>query len=138
MGPKLLLLFIVGDILGTGRLRPDRRRSPARSAAPPGCRSWSRSSSPPSPRCSYLELVTKYPQAAGAALYTHKAFGVHFVTFLVAFTVMCSGITIARRPRRNALRRASSTTGSSLDLDATGGAGLMLIALGLHGCWSRW
>ena len=24
---------------------------------------------------SYLELVTKYPQAAGAALYTHKAFG---------------------------------------------------------------
>jgi basic amino acid/polyamine antiporter, APA family len=43
--------------------------------------------------CSYLELVTKYPQAAGAALYTHKAFGIHFVTFLVAFTVMCSGIT---------------------------------------------
>ena len=30
---------------------------------------------------SYLELVTKYPQAAGAALYAHKAFGVHFVTF---------------------------------------------------------
>jgi amino acid transporter len=24
---------------------------------------------------SYLELVTKYPHAAGAALYTHKAFG---------------------------------------------------------------
>ena len=42
---------------------------------------------------SYLELVTKYPQAAGAALYTHKAFGIHFVTFLVAFAVMCSGIT---------------------------------------------
>ena len=44
---------------------------------------------------SYLELVTKYPQAAGAALYTHKAFGIHFVTFLVAFTVMSSGITSA-------------------------------------------
>ena len=44
---------------------------------------------------SYLELVTKYPQAAGAALYTHKAFGIHFVTFLVAFTVVCSGITSA-------------------------------------------
>ena len=44
---------------------------------------------------SYLELVTKFPQAAGAALYTHKAFGVHFVTFLVAFTVICSGITSA-------------------------------------------
>jgi APA family basic amino acid/polyamine antiporter len=44
---------------------------------------------------SYLELVTKYPQAAGAALYTHKAFGIHFITFLVAFTVVCSGITSA-------------------------------------------
>jgi basic amino acid/polyamine antiporter, APA family len=44
---------------------------------------------------SYLELVTKYPQAAGAALYTHKAFGIHFVTFLVAFAVICSGITSA-------------------------------------------
>ena len=44
---------------------------------------------------SYLELVTKYPQAAGAALYTHKAFGIHFVTFLVAFAVVCSGITSA-------------------------------------------
>jgi APA family basic amino acid/polyamine antiporter len=39
--------------------------------------------------------VTKYPQAAGAALYTHKAFGLHFATFLVAFAVVCSGITSA-------------------------------------------
>ena len=39
--------------------------------------------------------MTKYPQAAGAALYTHKAFGIHFVTFLVAFAVLCSGITSA-------------------------------------------
>ena len=45
--------------------------------------------------CSYLELVTKYPKAAGAALYTQKAFGVHFLTFLVAFAVMSSGITSA-------------------------------------------
>ncbi|MDA2877348.1 amino acid permease, partial [Streptococcus pneumoniae] len=44
---------------------------------------------------SYMELVTKYPQAAGAALYTHKAFGIHFVTFLVAFAVLSSGITSA-------------------------------------------
>jgi amino acid transporter len=44
---------------------------------------------------SYLELVTRDPQAAGAALYTHKAFGIHFVTFLVAFAVMSSGITSA-------------------------------------------
>ena len=32
---------------------------------------------------------------AGAALYAHKAFGIHFVTFLVAFAVVCSGITSA-------------------------------------------
>ena len=95
MGPKLLLLFIVGDILGTGVYAADRRRSPARSAARPGRRSWSRSWWPPITAVSYLELVTRYPQAAGAALYTHKAFGVHFFTFLVAFTVMCSGITSA-------------------------------------------
>jgi basic amino acid/polyamine antiporter, APA family len=49
---------------------------------------------------SYLELVTKYPRAAGAALYTHKAFGIHFLTFIVAFTVACSGITSASTASR--------------------------------------
>jgi amino acid transporter len=43
----------------------------------------------------YAELVTKYPQAAGAALYVNKAFRRPFVTFLVAFAVMCSGLTSA-------------------------------------------
>jgi basic amino acid/polyamine antiporter, APA family len=43
----------------------------------------------------YAELVTKYPQAAGAALYAHKAFKRPFVTFLVAFAVMCSGVASA-------------------------------------------
>src|SRR4029450_13907735 len=84
MGPKLLLLFIIGDILGTGvyALTGDV-------AAEVGGAAWL-------PvlvalavalitACAYLELVTKYPQAAGAALYTHKAFGLHFFTFLVAF-----------------------------------------------------
>ena len=42
---------------------------------------------------SYLELVGKYPQAAGAALYAHKAFGINFLTFMVTFTVMSSGVT---------------------------------------------
>ena len=43
----------------------------------------------------YAELVTKYPQAAGAALYVNKAFRRPFVTFLVAFAVMCSGLASA-------------------------------------------
>jgi APA family basic amino acid/polyamine antiporter len=43
----------------------------------------------------YLELVTKYPQAAGAALYVDRAFAVQFLSFLVTFAVMASGITSA-------------------------------------------
>ena len=43
----------------------------------------------------YAELVTKYPQAAGAALYVNKAFRRPFFTFMVAFAVMLSGITSA-------------------------------------------
>src|SRR5215218_9994934 len=58
----------------------------------------------------YAELVTKYPQAAGAALYTHKAFKRPFVTFLVAFAVMCSA---SRRPRRSRRRSAATTCRSS-------------------------
>lgn len=30
---------------------------------------------------SYLELVTKYPHAGGAAAFVHRAFEIHFVTF---------------------------------------------------------
>jgi APA family basic amino acid/polyamine antiporter len=43
----------------------------------------------------YAELVTKYPQAAGAALYTHKAYKRPFLTFMVAFAVMSSGVSSA-------------------------------------------
>jgi hypothetical protein len=60
---------------------------------------------------SYLELVTKYPQAAGAALYTHKAFGLHFFTFLICFTVMCSGITSASTASRAFAANFAAFTG---------------------------
>ena len=43
----------------------------------------------------YAELVTKYPQAAGAALYAHKAYRRPTLTFLIAFAVMCSGVASA-------------------------------------------
>ncbi|MCS6711940.1 amino acid permease [Brachybacterium sp. EF45031] len=92
--PKLLLLFIVGDILGTGVYSLT-----GKVAGEVGGAGWL-------PiliaftvalitAFSYLEMVTKYPQAAGAALYIHKAFGVHFVTFMVTFAVLSSGITSA-------------------------------------------
>ena len=44
---------------------------------------------------SYAELVTKYPEAGGAALYIHRAFKQPFFTFVVAFAVMASGVTSA-------------------------------------------
>jgi amino acid transporter len=43
----------------------------------------------------YAELVSKYPQAAGAALYSHKAYRRPFLTFMVASAVMCSGVSSA-------------------------------------------
>ncbi|MET9263140.1 APC family permease [Amycolatopsis sp. NPDC004079] len=94
MGPKLLLFFVVGDIIGTGVYALT-----GQVAGRVGGALWL-------PfllafvvafmtAFSYLELVGKYPRAAGAALYTNKAFGVPFLTFMVAFAVMCSGITSA-------------------------------------------
>jgi len=123
MGPRLLLLFIVGDILGTGVYALT-----GQVAAEVGGAAWL-------PflvafgvalltACSYLELVTKYPQAAGAALYTHKAFGIHFVTFLVAFTVMSSGITSASTASQ--AFAANLIEGFKLDW---GTSGILLIAL---------
>ncbi|NPC95412.1 APC family permease [Nocardioides sp. zg-DK7169] len=94
IGPGLLLLFIVGDILGAGVYAVTGRL-----AGEVGGVAWLpflvAFAVATLTAFSYLELVTKYPQAAGAALYAHKAFGIHFVTFLVAFTVVCSGITSA-------------------------------------------
>ena len=43
----------------------------------------------------YAELVTKYPRAGGSATYAQRAFGIEFLTFMVAFTVMSSGIASA-------------------------------------------
>jgi amino acid transporter len=94
MGPKLLLLFIVGDILGAGiyAVTGDVAGEVGGMAWLPFLVAFAVATMT---AFSYLELVTRYPQAAGAALYAHKAFGIHFVTFLVAFTVICSGITSA-------------------------------------------
>ena len=115
MGPWLLLLFIVGDILGTGIYALT-----GQVAKQVGGVVWL-------PfvvafvvalitALSYLELVTKYPKAAGAALYTHKAFGIHFVTFLVAFAVMCSGITSASTASRAFAANFSNGFGLGLRL----------------------
>ena len=99
MGPWLLLLFIVGDILGTGiyALTGQVAKQVGGAVWLPFLVAFVVALMT---AFSYLELVTKYPRAAGAALYTHKAFGIHFVTFIVAFAVMCSGITSASTASR--------------------------------------
>nr|WP_271211217.1 APC family permease [Rhodococcus wratislaviensis]GLK37070.1 amino acid permease [Rhodococcus wratislaviensis] len=125
MGPGLLLLFIVGDILGTGIYALT-----GKVANQVGGAVWL-------PflvafvvaiitAFSYLELVTKFPKAAGAALYTHKAFGVHFLTYMVAFAVMCSGITSAS----TASRAFAANFVEAFDLDFSTGIGITLLGLG--------
>src|SRR3954470_16980300 len=125
MGPKLLLLFIVGDILGTGvyALTGDVAAEVGGAAWAPFLVAFAVAMVT---AFSYLELVTKYPQAAGAALYAHKAFGIHFLTFLIAFTVMCSGITSAS----TASRAFASNLAKGFGLDDANTTLIMLIALG--------
>lgn len=123
MGPGLLLLFVVGDILGTGvyALTGQVAKEVGGAAWLPFLVAFLVATVT---AFSYLELVTKYPQAAGAALYAHKAFGIHFVTFLVAFIVMCSGITSASTASR--FFAANFFTGLHLDW---GKAGVVVLAL---------
>jgi APA family basic amino acid/polyamine antiporter len=94
IGRRMLIVFIVGDILGAGIYA-----LAGKLAGFVGGAIWV-------PFAigfviagltagSYAELVGKYPKAAGAALYTHRAFGKPFVTFLVAFAVMMSGVSSA-------------------------------------------
>ncbi|MDN5570181.1 MAG: APC family permease [Propionibacteriaceae bacterium] len=92
MGPGLLLLFIIGDILGTGiyALTGTIAREVGGMVWLPFLIAFAVALMT---AFAYLELVTKYPSAGGAAVFTHKAFGIGFLTFMVAFTVMASGIT---------------------------------------------
>jgi amino acid transporter len=99
IGPKLLILFVIGDILGTGIYA-----TTGKVAGKVGGALWL-------PfvigfvvaimtAASYVELVSKYPKAAGAALYTQKAFQLPFFTFIIAFMVMCSGLSSASAAAR--------------------------------------
>jgi APA family basic amino acid/polyamine antiporter len=91
---KMLLLFIVGDILGGGIYART-----GEVAGEVGGAIWSgfalAAVVAAFTAASYAELVSKYPQAAGAALYVHKAFKAPLLTFVVAFAVMCSGVASA-------------------------------------------
>ncbi len=123
IGPKLLLLFIVGDILGTGVYALT-----GQVAGEVGGAGWApillAFAVATVTAFSYLELVTKYPHAAGAALYTHRAFGVHVLTFLVTFAVLSSGLTSASTAAK--FLGENFVIGFGLDWDA---GGVTLVAL---------
>nr|WP_238345099.1 APC family permease [Actinopolymorpha cephalotaxi] len=88
------MFFVVGDILGTGIYALT-----GKVAGEVGGAAWMSFGLSfvvaMFTATSYVELVGKYPRAAGAALYAQRAFGIHFLTFMVAFAVMCSGLTSA-------------------------------------------
>jgi amino acid transporter len=94
IGPWLLLFFVLGDIVGAGIYA-----LVGEVGALVGGAIWSAF------LCafvlaiftaaSYAELVTKYPRAGGSATYVNNAFRSPFVSFMVAFAVMASGITSA-------------------------------------------
>jgi len=94
IGPVLLFFFILGDMLGGGIYA-----LVGEVGAEVGGAIWTAFLTAfvlaSLTAFAYVELVTKYPRAAGAALYVNKAFGKPFFTFMVAFAVMCSGITSA-------------------------------------------
>jgi basic amino acid/polyamine antiporter, APA family len=98
-GRRALLFFVVGDILGagiyalTGAVAAEV--GSAVGAVPPRLRA--RRPDGDGLRGARREV----PQAAGAALYANKAFGRPFVTFLVAFAVMMSGVTSAAAAARS-------------------------------------
>ena len=102
----MLLLFIVGDILGggiyarTGEVAGEIGGAIWTGFALAGVIAAFTAAS-------YAELVSKYPQAAGAALYIHKAFKAPLLTFVVAFAVMCSAASA--RPPRSPPRSAATT-----------------------------
>jgi basic amino acid/polyamine antiporter, APA family len=90
----MLLFFIIGDILGggiyalTGEVGAEVGGAIWTAFALAGVVAAFTAAS-------YAELVSKYPQAAGAALYVHRAFEVPLFTFVIAFAVMCSGLASA-------------------------------------------
>jgi APA family basic amino acid/polyamine antiporter len=94
IGPWLLLFFVLGDIVGAGIYA-----LVGEVGGLVGGAIWAAF------LCafvlaiftaaSYAELVTKYPRAGGSATYVNNAFRNSFVSFMVAFAVMASGITSA-------------------------------------------
>jgi amino acid transporter len=122
----LLVVFVTGDILGAGIYAVAGKIAGAAGGAlwAPMLLAFALAMLT---AMSYAELVTKYPQAAGAALYIHKAFGLPFLTFIIAVAVMASGISSAST---SALAFAGYL-GGLIELPQTWAALLFLLVLSI-------
>ncbi|WP_342372243.1 APC family permease [Propioniciclava soli] len=133
MGPGLLLLFIIGDILGTGiyALTGTVAREVGGVVWLPFLVAFAVALMT---AFSYLELVTKYPHAGGAAVFTHKAFRIGFLTFMVAFTVMASGITSSATASRAFAENFMKGFGLGTDptIVTVVAIGFMLLVMGVN------
>lgn len=129
IGPGLLLLFIVGDILGTGIYALT-----GKVAQQIGGIAWlpfmCAFAVALLTACSYLELVTKYPHAGGAAVYTQRAFGVRLLSMLITLLVMASGLTSAASASKAFAANLGIAAAWNLTSDS---AGFLLIALSFIG-----
>jgi basic amino acid/polyamine antiporter, APA family len=94
IGPTMLVVLIVGDMLGAGiyALVGNLARHVGGMVWLPLAIGFAVAALT---AASYAELVGKYPQAAGAALYVQRAFRRPFFTFIVAFAVLMSGVASA-------------------------------------------
>lgn len=77
---------------------------------------------------SYAELVTKYPKAGGAAVFTERAFGSPLLSFLVGFAMLAAGVTSAAGL---SLAFAGDYLGAFLDTPAVPTALAFLLLIGL-------
>ncbi len=132
ISPRMLLFFVLGDILGAGiYIRVGSV------AGEVGGAIWSAFLVAlilaAFTAASYAELVTKYPGAGGAPLYCNRAFRKPFFTFLVAFAVLASGITSACVAARSfGSRYMASLLGVEIDPLTTaliGAAFILVIAV---------
>ncbi|NKS41253.1 APC family permease [Prescottella equi] len=94
VGGVLLFVFIIGDVLGAGIYA-----LVGVMAGEVGGAVWMpllvALAMALTTAASYAELVTKYPEAGGAAVFARRAFGSDTISFLVGFAMLAAGVTSA-------------------------------------------
>ncbi|WP_219414111.1 APC family permease [Pseudonocardia nigra] len=89
---KVLLLFVIGDVLGAGIYTLVGEAS-----AEAGGALWLALLVALGlallTAASYVELVTRFPRAGGAAVFAHRAFRSEAVSFLIGFCGLAAGVT---------------------------------------------